>query len=374
MVKRYDSVRLKQVHRSSTMDIFLSSGNVTRADVINQTGLSAPTVMKIFDYYLKNGFIQVVGKGEVSVGKNPLLYRLNPMAATAIGVECDGDNCYASLVDLRGNIIASVEQKFQKDFRSWLEENLPQIVKCLKEKAGQSILLGVGIGLPGVVDTYNQIIEFAPPVNIRHSFSYKEIFSRLTKQFGIPFLMENDVNVGAVGEWKLRRMDGVRDMAYLSLGRGLGAGIILNGKLHRGRHHSAGEIGYMVFDSRFVSQRERDGFLEERINTPAMIDQWPELKKENPPLETLIEATSYAADQLAMCIANLQAVVDLDLVVLGGTWTHKFGKRLIAGVRTRLARLSVVEIQCELSKCERPAVIGMAEIVARYGMEKFYRE
>lgn len=356
------------------MDIFLSSGNVTRTDVINQTGLSAPTVMKIFDYYLENGFIQIVGKAEASIGKNPLLYRLNSMAATAIGVECDGDNCYASLVDLRGNVIASVEQKFQKDFQLWLEEDLPQIVESLKEKTQQSILLGVGIGLPGVVDTYNQTIEFAPPVNIRHPFSCKEVFSDLTKRFGIPFLMENDVNVGAVGEWKLRRTDGVRDMAYLSLGRGLGAGIILNGKLHRGRHHSAGEVGYMVFDPRFVSQREHAGFLEERINTPALMDQWPELKKEDPPLETLIEATSYAADQLAICIANLQAVMDLDLVVLGGTWTHRFGKRLIAGVRTRLARLSVVETQCELSKCERPAVIGMAEIVARYGMEKFYRE
>lgn len=373
-MKSYDSARLKQAHRSVVMDIFLSNDVVTRVDVVNQTGLSAPTVMKIFEYYLENGFIEIAGEGEASVGRNPLLYRLNPKAASSIGIECDGDNCYASLVDLQGNILATVEQRFQNSFPQWLEEDLPLLVSQLKKKAGPSCLLGVGLGIPGVVDTHNSVVEFAPPINIEQPFSCEEIFCRLSDEFGVPFLMENDVNVGAVGEWKLRRGEGVRDMAYLSLGRGLGAGLLLGGKLHRGRHHSAGEIGYMVFDSSFTSRREQAGFLEQRINTPALLERWPQLAQKKPPLEVMVEASAYVADHLALCIANLQTLVDLDLVVLGGTWPHRFGDRLLEGIRARLKRLSVVETQCELSKCERSGVVGMAEIVARRELERRFRE
>lgn len=373
-MKKYDAAHLKQLHRQRAMNFFLSNQTFTRSDVIAETGLSAVTMMKIFDYFLEKGFLLELGEFEPSPGRKPQLYRLNPAVALSIGVECDGDTCFAALVDLNGNIFDWSERPYCGDFDAWMKKDLPQMIEALLSKAGDSQVLGVGIGIPGVVDSKNSIIEFAPMFNIEAHFSCVELIGSLSQKFGLPVLIENDVNAGVVGEHKLRNEGDIENMAYIALGRGLGAGLFVNGHLLRGCHNSAGEIGYMVWDPYFSSDRRRDGFLESRINTPILLERWPELQEKKPPAEVLAEATGYVAEYLALCIANLQTIMDLELVVLGGTWAQKFGDRLLSKVCERQKRLCVTEVDCEPSKSLHPAVIGMAQIVMQQELSRILRE
>jgi glucokinase len=186
---------------------------------------------------------------------------------------------------------------------------------------------GVGIGVPGLVDTERGAVTHA--VNLGVGTGGLALADRLQRRLNLPVMVENDVNAAACGVAAHLRLDQV-DLAYLSIGTGLAAGIVLNGVLRRGPHNTAGEIGHIPVDPAGpVCACGQRGCLEVLVSGSAIDARWPIADAAIHPAQALFDAAAAGdpravvirdevAGYLAAAVRILALTVDVDLVVLGG--------------------------------------------------------
>jgi glucokinase len=206
----------------------------------------------------------------------------------------------------------------------------------LAERIGAplSALAGIGIGIPGVVDAREGVLTHA--VNLGVGGDGLPLAARLSRRTGIPVAVENDVNAAAVGASRVLELDST-DLAYLSVGTGLAAGIVLSGRLHRGARGGAGEIGHVPVDpSGPMCPCGQRGCLEAVASGSAIARAWPVegraeggLDASPSPAAALFRSAADGdrearrvrariVDHLAAAVQLLVLAVDVDVVVLGG--------------------------------------------------------
>lgn len=372
-LKPYVASHLRDMNRKTVFQLISNVGEISRAEISRRTGISAPTVLKIIDYFLENDFVFEAGEGESSLGRKPQLLKFNPEAAFSIGVEFEGNFLRIGIVDLHGKIKFYKQIRISNNFDDIVENDLKFYINSIIEEAKipKHKILGVGLGIPGVVDPENNIVEFAPLVGITDKKNYSYLVDRLSKEIGLPVLIENDANAAVIGEFVTRKLDADSDLLYVSLGTGLGAGIILNGKLRRGKRNFAGEIGYMVFDKDYITSKSKGGWMETLVNFNALQQKWGDFDK----LELIQNSKEvklskdyyllidFVASNLALSIANILNILDIDKVVIGGISTEILGKPLIESVQEYLNKLCLFNVTCEFQQCSEASVIGAASIV-----------
>lgn len=219
----------------------------------------------------------------------------------------------------------------------------------LAERIGAplSALAGIGIGVPGVVDAREGVLTHA--VNLGVGGTGLPLAARLSRRTGLPVAVENDVNAAAVGASRALGLDGT-DLAYLSVGTGLAAGIVLSGRLRRGTRGGAGEIGHIPVDPAGPTcpcgQR---GCLEALASGSAIARAWPVVTgPEQSPAAALFRSAADGdpearllctriADHLAAAVQLLVLTVDVDVVVLGGG-VSEVGEQLRLAVANGLSQ------------------------------------
>jgi glucokinase len=195
----------------------------------------------------------------------------------------------------------------------------------------------IGIGIPGIVDRDRGAVSHA--VNLGLSGDWFPLAGRLADRTGATVVVENDLNAAT---WGAHVLSGADDLAYLSLGTGLAAGFVLSGKLRRGAHGAAGEIGHVPVDpAGMPCSCGQSGCLELRASGSALSAAWPAVG-EAPPAVTLFAAAAAgnpeavaARDRFAAGVADavrmLGLAVDPDAIIIGGGVSH-VGEPLLAAV------------------------------------------
>ena len=372
-MKSYVASHLKDMNRKTVYQLISSVGEISKAEISRQTGISAPTVLKIIDYFLENNFVYEAGEGDSPLGRKPQILKFNQEAAFSIGVEMEGDFIKLGIIDLLGNIKLCRRFRVSPDFSEIVNNKLGHYIENIIEESGteKGKILGIGLGIPGVVDPENYIVEFAPLVGIASKKDCKDIIGNLKGTLSLPVFIENDANAAAIGEFVERKLDADSDLVYVSLGTGLGSGIILNGKLRRGKRNTAGEIGYMVFDKEFRTSRSEAGWMESRINFHALSQRWERfstLESEESIMnirksKDFYLLVDYIASNIALSIANISNLLDINLIVIGGISAEVLGDPLIESLNEYLSRLCLLDVQCEFQKCPEPGIVGAASIV-----------
>lgn len=205
--------------------------------------------------------------------------------------------------------------------------------------AGQAEPLAVCVGIAGVVSGAERIVSVAPNLSNIEGIALKPA---LQEHFGTPVAVENDVNLATLGECSAGAGAGTDSMALISLGTGLGAGIIINGKLLRGTRDSAGEVGFLSSVQDISRHPSNVGPLEERISGAALErhgDPREIFDRARGGDEPALEIVCSVADGLGVAVANLFALVDPELVVLGG-WIPRERDLLLGRIREVAARLA----------------------------------
>jgi len=358
MPQGYIPSHLKERNSRIIFDIFDDGKLHSKADISRLTGISAPTVNKIVDSLLKKKILLDTGEGPSNVGRKPNLLSRNEKAYYAIGVDFLQDKVRVGLVDLDGNMVGFAARRLVLPIDKLLTGTVCTMILQLINKYIIDIdrILGVCIGMPGVVDTERNVIEYSHTIGFQERTDCSDIMHQMRNALKIPIFIENDINAAAVGEFKARKLSKSKDLVYIHLGYGLGAGLVLNGKLRRGINYFAGEIAFISFDENFKTGKARKGWLEEKIGGPAVVNAIS-----NP--SSSEEYIKNVAKKIALMLANTSVFLDFNLVVIGGLLTRNFKKELLSEIEKRLQERSLLYIDCSIALSDHPELVGCAAIV-----------
>jgi predicted NBD/HSP70 family sugar kinase len=364
LVLAYIASDIKGMNRKIVYDLFLSKNEMSKSEISRETGISAPTVMKIVDYLKKFGCIKEIGKGRSSVGRRPNFLQFDPSAGYAIGVDFSGVEMKIGIVDFGYHLCCFEQFSTQSDFKQVLNHDFPLQVRDLLEKSQipHEKIRGICIGVPGVVNTVQQTIELAPLVGIIKKQDYGVMASRISDSLHMPVTFENDANVAAIGEFTARKYTAADDLLFITIGKGLGAGIILNGKLRKGGRAFAGELGYMVFSKEYQVKPDEAGWLEREI-------QLDSLRSEK---EIDMDSLNNLACNLALAIVNICVPLEIGHVVLGRFKDDAFYRLLLQKINFYLRSLSTLGITCEPPRCKEPAVLGGAHLIVESVLDDLF--
>lgn len=238
---------MRAINRSSILDTIRCIGPISRAKIASELRISIPTVSRIVDALIAEGWLCEIDEKESSGGRKRGLIQFNGSEHHIIGIDMGGTKIFGALVNLHGEII----QELYYDHKQTQAEESVQVVdqmidELLFAASGRDInVRGIGIGVPGITDPANGAVSFAPALDWR-DFPLKH---RIEKRYQLPVVVENDVNLATLGEvWFSADGSDKKNIVLIALGTGIGAGIVINGDIYSGVHHMAGEIGYLLLD------------------------------------------------------------------------------------------------------------------------------
>ncbi len=280
-----------------------------------------------------------------------------------VGVDLGGTSMRAGVLDKKGNLLSMEKRKTHPELgAAGVLERLVKTISNAAQAAGVKLndIDGIGIGVPGPIDSAKGVVRVA--VNLGKDWTNYPLAKKLETELHIPVYLDNDVRVGAMGEFTYGAGRDVQDMVAVFVGTGIGGGIILDGKLRTGFRGGAGEVGHTVFaaDNSIVGKTGQPGTVEpiaSRTGMERMIKELvasghksvvPELieslgegrmtssviaeaLKQND--EVMKEALATAQRALGILAGNLINILDPQMIVIGGGVTERLGDKFVAPIR-----------------------------------------
>ena len=243
----------------------------SRAAVASYLGRSPATIGRAIDQLISKKVIYEIGeKRDGSKGRPSKLLKFNPTLYSVLTVDLRLTEAYAAVTDLSGNILATSSKSLaQIDPMMSIQELIELIHNLLGQATNLPPVAVLVIGAPSSVNEEEGVIEWAPSLNWK-DVQLKKI---LEEEFHYAVLIENDVNLAALGEfWKGAGQRVKKNILFVSIGTGIGAGIILNGSLYRGATYAAGEVSYFVTDVNVLRENVgKIGNLESRVGRDGLV-------------------------------------------------------------------------------------------------------
>lgn len=239
---------MKSVNKSIILNKIRTSEPISRAEIAKETKITPPTVSSIVKELIEQGLVKESTLGHSSGGRKPTMLHINTGAYYVIGIDAGPETVECILTDLAGGILQRTSSLLKKPltnemFIDVLKENVYAILG--RADVNQEKIIGIGIAMHGVVDAETGMSRIAPILNLTN-IPIKDV---LEQEFNLTVRVENDARAMALGEsWFGGRDDAGGSMAAVNIGHGVGAGIVINGKLYHGAEGIAGELGHMIID------------------------------------------------------------------------------------------------------------------------------
>jgi glucokinase-like ROK family protein len=239
---------MRELNKALILNLVRQSREISRTDIARRTRLSRSTVSTIVSELIDEGWLIESGPGKSRGGRRPIILTFNYQAGYALGIGVGATHVIALVTDLEARIAAEIERPFVA--ADGPEVGLPAIVEIGRDALSQagvdtSQLLGAGVGVPGPLDRKRGTIV-APP--IMPGWHETPVRDRLREAFGTPVYLNNDANLGALGERHYGAGQNVDNLAYIKVATGIGCGIIIDGQIYHGQTGAAGEIGHLTID------------------------------------------------------------------------------------------------------------------------------
>lgn len=238
---------MKSVNKSLILNKIRTDAPISRAQIAKETKLTPPTVSSMVKELLEQGIVRESEYGVSQGGRKPKLLHINSDNFYIIGVDAGPERIEGILSDLSGTILARTSSTIalptsNQAFISLLIENIDELIE--KQEMKKQKIVGIGIAMHGVVDTDTGTSLFAPNLKLRNI----PIKEKLEAEFQLPTQVENDARAMALGEAWFGGHAEFKSMVAVNIGRGVGSGVVIDGKLFHGNQNIAGEIGHMTID------------------------------------------------------------------------------------------------------------------------------
>lgn len=326
------------------------SGSLTQAEIARTTGLSAATVSNIVRELKESGTVEVTPTS--AGGRRARSVSLSGDAGIVIGVDFGHTHLRVAVGNLAHQILAEEAEPLDVDASA--EQGFDRaelLVGRLLDATGvdRAKVAGVGLGVPGPIDVASGMLG---STSILPGWSGTQPALALGERIGVPVAVDNDANLGALGELVWGSGRGVRDLAYIKVAGGVGAGLVIDGQIYRGPGGTAGEIGHITLDESgpvcrcgnrgcletFTAARYVLPLLEPTHGTGLTMEKVVALAKEGDPgcRRVVADVGRYVGSG----VASLCNLLNPSRVVLGGDLAEA-GELVLGPIRTSVGRYAI---------------------------------
>ncbi len=379
---------LRRRNRSTLLRRLFFAGPLGRQELARQTGLSPATVTNVMSALLTEGVIVEAGVEESDGGRPRVLLRVNGNHRLVAGVDVGETRVRVELFDLAMRKRAGSEVAIHPAHHEpgvIVEAIAKGLSRAMSDCSAEvDSILGVGVGVPGVVESFGEQVVHAPGFG----WSHVPFGGMIASRTGLPVLVDNGAKTMGQAEMWFGAGRGVRHAAIVLLGTGVGAAIFTDGSLYRGATSSAGELGHtsVVVGGRHC-RCGANGCLEAYVGSGAILERWAQMsgqprtadQDEEATLEALLSGTegdgaaSKLLDETALYIgvgiANLVNLFNPERIVIGGWVGLLLGPALLPRIRDAASAQALNypfgRVSIELGRLGSDAVaLGAATLVA----------
>lgn len=383
------SAQMRGVNRSAILNLIRTQGPISRSKIASELQVSLPTVMRIVEELIEEDLVRMTGKKESSGGRKRPLLEFNAHQHLVIGVDMGASHLHGAVVDLAGQFLTEHVIRHPHQFGVGVYEPLVDLVAVLQNEAQKTDchLRGIGVAAPGITYDDEGVVNWAPTLNWR-DFPLKQ---KLQDAFNLPVFLDNDVNLSALGEMWFGAGQEHTNLVLVILDQGIGAGVIIDGRIYRGSHLTAGEIGFLLPNMDSLAQQwEGVGATEAIAGIPGILARAEEALAVSgtPPKNASLSIQDvFAAYQdghtwavpvldetinhLAQVIATVSLCYDPDVIVLSGEMAN-FSPTLIKPILERIKGRIPIQPRVVASSLGTHGAILGAVINVLHNTSKFY--
>ncbi len=327
---------MRNANKRTVLGLIYQRDTISRADISRTTGLNRATVSSLVDELISGQFVRELGTGTSSGGRKPIILQFNAETGYLIGVDVQITHLTTVLINARRQVLFEKRRDIELETQPLGQKQLTDIIleeiAATKQQCPPSPhgLMGVGVGLPGMVNHNKGHALYLPNLgimdwNLKESLSFHET---------LPIFIDNDANCGAWSQYLTTRAP---NQLFINAGIGIGVGIIINGQLYRGAHGIAGEAGHHAISStgddchcgsvgcweQYASERALARLLAEEgisiaLPLPAhfMAEATQKAQSGNP---NYLNAFGRLAEKLSVGLVNLLNIFNPSVIYIGGT-------------------------------------------------------
>lgn len=329
---------IRAINRSTVLTIIKNHGPIARAEIARQTGLSPATVSAISAELILQNLVVEKETGDSKSGRPPILLVINPHGGFVIGIKLTETQAIAAMTDLEAVVIAKQIEPILDHAPASVVKSLTNLIARLISESGifKKQLLGVGLGMAGIIDARRGLLRESP-IYHWHDVPLREM---LQKQLKTLVYIDNDVNTLTQAEKWFGSGQVANNFITVTIGRGVGMGIVVNGQFYRGAGGGAGELGHTVVDPDGpMCECGKRGCLETFVGDLGLLNQAAEAWKRgdisaeaHTPEELValanagdvgaIEIFRKAGEILGRSVANLANILNPERIIISGEGTR----------------------------------------------------
>ncbi|HVN53834.1 MAG TPA: ROK family transcriptional regulator [Anaerolineaceae bacterium] len=387
--KTITATEMRGINRSAILEIIRRESPISRTLIAERLDVSLPTVMRVIDDLIAEGLVRPHNYKQWSGGRRRSLIEFNCEDQVVIGIDMGGNRMFGGVADLGGKLLDETELSRLGTSGETSYERLGELIQKLLDSpriAGRKVR-GIAVGVPGVTLHKEGMIVWAPSLEWRN-YPLKK---KLLDQFHYPITVDNDVNLAALGELWFGAGQNARNIVLITIGAGIGAGIIIDGALYRGASEASGEIGYLLPGREFLGKRyDSFGALEDLVSGTGIVQRARETLVPRKSLEELanleVEDVFTAArngetwaksiidsavDYLAIAVASLNCYFDPDVIILGGEVARYF-ESPVQAILQKIEGTIPYQVHLATSTLDRRAAVMGAITTILHNTSDFY--
>jgi N-acetylglucosamine repressor len=313
---------IKAMNRSLLLNIIRREQRISRKQLAELSGLSVGAVSGIVGELLLNNWILEIGEGDYTGGRRQTLIKLNPKAGYAMGIKVMETRIIGAITNFSGEIVhywgeTTGFPKHPDEFAKHLASSIQTALK--KARLETNRLFGIGVGLAGHIQSTNGIVHYSPFFGWRNVPLAQLIHQHLQ----LPVYIENDVNTLTITEQLFGAGRHHTNFLVVTIGRGIGLGLVINGQLYRGTRGGAGEFGHTIL----MKNAGDYASIEDLAADPALLSEGKAqslqdlVRAADAGDENAIQVLARSGEYVGIGLANLINILNPELLIVSGEGT-----------------------------------------------------